>query len=510
MGRLGKVAGMAMALALAQVAAAAPVKTADGLLEGVRQGDVVVYRGVPFAAPPVGDLRWRPPEPVKAWSGVRKADAFAPGCIQPPSPPPSGSGPFSEDCLYLNVWRPAEAKGPLPVMLWFYGGGFASGSGGSDLFDASALARHGVMVVTFNYRLGALGFFAHPELTKESPHHASGNYGEMDAIAALRWIRRNAKVLGGDPTRVTLFGQSAGAIMISDLVASPEAKGLFSGVIGESSGSFSPVGSPVDGLKPLAAAEKLGADYAGSLGAPSLEALRKLPADKFLPAPDWARPIIDGWVIPGNVADVFAAGRQASVPTLVGANAQEANFPTVMPPVTAERWRANLEGNFKAFAPRLLAAYPFTTDEEAWHARLDFLGDLSARWETWTWARLQARTGKAPVYYYSFEQPEPLKDATLRQRLGAPHASELYFVFQNERDPRFDWTPPDRALAEQMAQYWTNFAKRGDPNGPGLPLWPRFTEEHQQLMRLKAEPVAADLTIGKRLELIDQFLASLH
>jgi para-nitrobenzyl esterase len=507
MTRFVTIAVIAAGLLWAQAAWAAPIRTADGLLEGVRQGDVLVYKGVPFAAPPLAELRWRPPQPATPWQGVRKADAFAPGCIQPEpaADSPGRGGTYSEDCLYLNVWRPARARGPLPVMVWFYGGGFFGGSAAWDLFDAAALARHGVMVVTFNYRLGALGFLAHPELTRESPNHASGNYGEMDAIAALKWIRRNAAALGGDPRLVTLFGQSAGAIMISDLLISPEARGLFSGAIGESGGSFFPEESQIGGPKSLASAEKLGAGYAASLGAPTLEALRKLPAEKLLASPPFARPIVDGWIVPSDAYKAFAEGRQTDVPMLVGSNAEEANFPTVQPPTTAAEVE-KLFGGFGPFAGEVRAAYPFHTDEEAWRARLDFLSDLGTRWQMWSWARLQARTGKAPVFYYAFEQPEPLKDADLRRRLGAPHASELYFVFQNERDPRFDWTSPDRALAEQMAQYWTNFAKRGDPNGPGLPPWPRFTAAAPKVMRLKSPPEASDPPHPGRFELIGRMI----
>jgi para-nitrobenzyl esterase len=511
MARIGVMAALCATLALASPAGAA-VRTSDGLLEGVRQGDVLVYEGVPFAAPPVGDLRWRPPQPVKPWSGVRKADAAGPGCVQTTPPPtsPGRGGAYSEDCLYLNVWRPAKASGPLPVMVWFYGGGFSGGSAAWDLFDASALARHGVMVITFNYRLGALGFLALPELTRESPHHASGNYGYMDAIAALKWVQRNAAALGGDPRRVTLFGQSAGAIMISDLVISPEARGLFSGAIGESGGDFSPPDTAVGGPKTLAPAEKLGADYAAKLGGPTLEALRKLPAERFLPSPPDARPIVDGWIVPTGAAEAFAAGRQTDVPMLIGVNTEEGNFPTVMPPITATQLRSNWDTYLKPFGPQLRAAYPFTTDEQAWRARLDFQSDLGVRWQAWTWTRLQARTGKAPVYSYRFAQPEPLKDRALRQRLGAPHASELFFVFQNDGGPTFEWTAEDRAVAEQMAEYWTNFAKRGDPNGPGLPVWPRFTETSPKVMRLDSHSEAIDLPNRPQLELIGQLIDHFH
>lgn len=507
--RLAMIAPIAAAALALHAPAPAAVRTSDGLLEGVRKGDVVAYEGVPFAAAPVSDLRWRPPQPVTPWPGVRNADAPGPGCIQDPSPPEVGGGPFSEDCLYLNVWRPAKAKGPLPVMVWFYGGGFRTGSAAWTLFDGAALARHGVMVVTFNYRLGALGWLAHPELSAESANKASGNYGLMDAIAALQWIRRNAAALGGDPRRVTLFGQSAGALMISDLVSSPQARGLFTGVIGESSGNFYPADSRIGGSQSLAVAEKAGAAYGASLGAPTIEALRKLPADKFLPAPPWARPIVDGWIVSSDAYVAFAAGRQADVPTLVGANAEELNFPSAMPPIQASKLEQDLKG-WGRFGAIIRAAYPFDTDEQAWRAQLDFYSDLANRWQVWTWARLQSQTGNAPVYYYRFEQPEPLKDKALRRRLGAPHASELYFVFQDDRDPRFDWTPADRALAEQMARYWTNFAKRGDPNGAGLPHWPRFSRDHPQMMRLKSQPSSQVPGDERRMDLIGQLIAFFH
>jgi para-nitrobenzyl esterase len=510
--------GLVRLLAAAAVALTAPagtaaraqtaaVHSADGLLEGVRQGDMIVYRGVPFGAPPVGELRWRPPQPVRPWTGVRKADAFGPGCIQPepPASSPGRGGTYSEDCLYLNVWRPAEAKGPLPVMVWIYGGGFTGGSAAWDLFDASNLARHGVMVVTFNYRVGALGFLAHPDLTRESPHHASGNYGYMDAIAALRWIQRNASALGGDPSRVTLFGQSAGGIMISDLQVSPEARGLFQRAIGESTGDLDPAGT-IPGPRTLAQVQPLGAEYARMLGAPTLEALRELPASAFLDGPPWARPIVDGWILPTDAYQAFTAGRQTDVPTLVGTNAQEPNFPAPLPPITAADLRKNWETYFKAHAAELEAAYPFTTDEEATRARLEFVGDLNARWGVWTWAMLQARTGRAPAFVYHFEQPEPLKDKALSKALGAPHASELFFVFQNDRMPDWDWKPDDRALADQMARYWTNFAKTGDPNGPGLPAWPSFTKRAPQVMRLKSPPQAEAEPIGARMDLIEQVI----
>ncbi len=507
---VSRLSAVMLALTCAGAAAAEPVRLDGGLAQGVRQGDVLVYKGLPFAAAPVGDLRWRPPGPVKAWSGVRKADAFGPGCIQTAPPPesPGRGGAFSEDCLYLNVWRPAKARGPLPVMVWVYGGGFSGGSAAWDLFDGAALARHGVMVVTFNYRLGALGFLAHPELTRESGHGASGDYGLMDVIAALKWVRRNAAALGGDPRRVNAFGQSAGSMLINDLLVSPEARGLMSGVIGESGAAMGPVDSPAPAaIASLAATEKAGADYAAKLGAPTLGDLRRLPPERFLPSPPWAQPIVDGWIMPASPHAAFAAGRQTDLPTLIGSNAQEANFPSLQPPAKVEAFRGFLSSSFGPYGPRLLQAYPFTTDDEAWRAKVDFLTDLGSRRQVWTWARLQAGGGKAPVFYYQFEQPEPLKDRALGLKFGAPHASEMLFVFQNERLPSWDWAAQDRRLAEQMAGYWTNFAKTGDPNGPGLPPWPRFTEAHPMVMRLKTDPAAGALPGMDRLRLIDEMIS---
>ena len=491
------------------IARAAPVRTDAGLLDGVPLGDIVVYKGVPFAAPPVGELRWRAPQPVIPWDGVRKADVFGPGCTQPlpPASSPGRGGSYSEDCLYLNVWRPAKARARLPVMVWFYGGGFSGGSAAWDLFDGAALARHGVMVVTVNYRLGVLGFLAHPELTRESGRGASGNYGLMDAIAALRWIRRNASAMGADPARVTVFGQSAGAMLISDLLVSPDARGLISGAIGESSGLFAPTDSRAPGdSASLAAAQKNGADFAASLGATTLAQLRSLPPEKFLPSPFWARPIVDGWIVPVSPSEAFAAGKQADVPMLLGNNAQEANFPTLQPPAHTKDFEAFLTSQFGPFGPRLVKAYPFTTDEDAWQAKVDFITDLAYRWQIWSWARLQARTGKAPVFYYQFEQPEPLKDKALGRRFGTPHGSEELFVFQNERLPEWGWTASDRTLADQMARYWTNFARTGDPNGPGLPRWPRFSDDRRKVMRLRTVPVAGELPGWSRLELIDEMI----
>jgi para-nitrobenzyl esterase len=490
-----------------------PVRLDTGLVQGVRQGEVIVYKGLPFAAPPTGELRWRPPQPAKRWTGVKVADADAPGCIQAPpeGPAPGRQGTYAEDCLYLNVWRPADAKGPLPVMVWFYGGGFTSGDAAWDLFDGSALARHGVMVVDFNYRLGALGFLALPELTRESGHNASGNYALMDAIAALRWVQRNAAALGGDPRRVTVFGQSAGAQIISALLVSPETRGLFARAIGESSALMTEADARAPGgIASLAKAEAAGAAFAAKLGAPTLAELRRLPAERFQASPPGTGPIVDGWIVPQAPRDAFAAGRQWDVPTLVGSNAQEVNFPAPFPDTTAAKFKAELATGWGPFGDRLFAAYPFATDEEAWRASVDLYTDLSARWQVWTWARLQARTGRAPVFYYHFEQREPLKDKALAAKVGTPHASEMMFLFQNERQPGWDWSPQDRAIADQMARYWTNFARTGDPNGPGLPAWPRFTEQGRQAMHLKTDPAAGPVPGWSRLELIDQMISTFH
>lgn len=500
------IAALAIILTMSGAASAAPVRTDAGLLEGVREGDLLVYKGVAFAAPPVGELRWRPPQPVEPWKGVRKADAFGPACMQAPGGG-TGGARISEDCLYLNIWRPAKASAPLPIMLFVHGGGFTSGYGGNTTLWGDNLARKGVIAVTVNYRLGPFGFLALPELSRESGK-GSGDYGVMDVVAALKWIKANARALGGDPGRITLFGESSGAEIVSLLLVSPQARGLFSRAIGDSNGLFAPFYRPQN-VVPLQAAEAYGAGWTKALGGPDPAALRRLPAEAVLKPPGQWPAVVDGDVVPEAPYDAFVAGRQTDVPTLVGNNATEGVFflgPN--PPVKAADWDKQLGQMMGDKADEARALYPARTDEEAYWARVHWGSDVGNFWHTWTWARLQSRTGHAPARMWRLEQPWPLADPEKRKLMGTPHVAELFYVLQHfdPSDKTMAWTDADRRLGQMMASYWTNFAKTGDPNGPGLPRWPVFHEDRQVLLRLKSKPELGTPEM-ERMRLIDAWEA---
>ncbi len=506
MGSIRLLAGLMLALVIGGPAAATPLRTDGGLLEGVSAGDLVVYKGVPFAAPPVGELRWRAPQAVRPWMGVRKGDAFGPACMQAAGGG-VGDAKISEDCLYLNIWRPAKASGPLPIMLFVHGGGFTSGYGANPLFWGDNLARNGVIVVTVNYRLGPFGFLALPGLSRESGH-GSGDYGVMDVIAALKWVKANAHALGGDSGRITLFGESSGSEIVSLLLVSPAARGLFSRAIGDSNGLFAPFYRP-QGVAPLKAAEQYGAGWSKPLGGPDPEALRRLPADAILKQPGQWPAVAGGAVAPEAPYDAFSAGHQSDVPTLVGNNAAEGVFfAAPNPPMKAADWAVQLTQMMGDKAAEARAVYPFRTDDEAYWSRVHVGADVGHVWHTWTWARLQSRTGHAPVHLWRLEQPWPAADPEKRRLMGTPHVADLFYVFKHfdPADSSMAWTDEDRRLGEMMASYWTNFAKTGNPNGPGLPAWPAFKEDRQVLLRLKGrpEPGAPDLA---RMQLIDAWMA---
>lgn len=478
-----------LALAGAQ-AVAATARTEAGQVGGMEARGVVAYEGVPFAAPPVGPLRWREPQPVRPWTGVRAATAFAPACPQlgvsmPGEPEPK----TSEDCLYLNVWAPAtRAKARAPVMVFIPGGGYTNGATSLPLYWGDRLAKRGVVVVTVAYRLGVLGFLAHPDLTAESPRHSSGNYGLMDQAAALGWVKRNIAAFGGDPGRVTIFGQSAGAMSVSMLMTSPLAKGLFQGAIGESGGLFEPLQlSPSYGL---ATAEHDGEAYAKSVGAASLAELRALPADKLLRGAAYrvAHPVVEPYALPRSPYDAFAAGLQAKVPVLVGWNAEEPRSLIDVSGVRAATFTQDIRNAFGPLPSALMDAYPYTDDVQARQARVDFERDLRFAWDDWAWARLQARAGPS-AYAYRFERRPPFPAGSVRASWGASHFAELWYVFDHLDQETWAWTPADRRLADAMAGYWVNFAKRGDPNGAGLPTWPRFQATDGVVLRLD-DPIA--------------------
>jgi len=477
-------------------------QTANGVLEGVvsPDGKVRTFKGIPYAAPPVGPLRWKAPQPVSSWTGVRKAVDYAPRAMQGRIYDDmifNDKGP-SEDCLYLNLWMPENSsKSKLPVMVWIHGGGFVAGSSSEPRQDAGNLSKKGVMVVSFNYRMGVFGFFSHPELTEESGHYASGNYGLLDQVAALQWIKNNIATFGGDPDNVTIFGESAGSSSVCALMASPLAQGLFHRAIGESGAFFSPT-SP---LKQRVEAEQAGVNFAkSSFGTGSLEAMRAMPAQKILNAAlkepkGYFSPDIDGYFLTADCSSIYTAGNQSHVPLLAGWNKDEGKpesfFASDKPTVKSYVSHANTRFNNNAEA--FLKLYPATTDEEAKRAARDFAGDQSTAYADWKWLELQLKTGASPVFRYEFDQTLPLPaDAKPDTDPLAPHASEIEFVFRVLSSRNLPWRAEDYEVSELISSYWTNFAKTGDPNGPGLPQWPAYSErDGYQTMHLgiKSGPV---------------------
>jgi para-nitrobenzyl esterase len=507
---------MRLALLIATIAgglcfaqAPAPVKVEGGLLQGAAEDGLTVYRGIPFAAPPAGDLRWRAPQPAAKWEGAREAVKFAPSCVQGGGRggPPQGS----EDCLYLNVWTPAKsARDRVPVLVWIYGGGFSGGATSIPTYSGDRLAKKGVVLVSIAYRVGQLGFLAHPDLSAESGNRVSGNYGLLDMIAGLQWIQKNIAAFGGDPRRVTIFGESAGGIAVSMLCASPLAKGLFHGAISQSGGSFGPprpTTFPGENLKRLPDAERSGAAYTQSAGWSSIAAGRKLPADK-LPAGgrgmggSW--PIIDGWAIPDDQHKLYEAKRQNDAPILVGYNSDEgASF---SPPRTSEDYIAAVKTRYGPFAERLLKAYPAGAGTPPKTAR-DLTRDAAFGWHTWIWARLQAKTGKSKVYYYYFDQHPEYPPGSPRAGYGSGHGVDVPFVFQHLNPSSPQATESDGAISEALATYWTNFAKRGDPNGKDVPAWPAFSDANPVVMHFAKTPHTGPVPSADALKALDAYFA---
>jgi para-nitrobenzyl esterase len=463
------------------------VQTDSGLVEGVQEDAAVVFKGIPFAAPPVGDRRWRPPQAPSPWTGVRKADRFSPVCVQngsyPPDAPPE---PVSEDCLYLNVWVPiAEKREKLAVMVWIYGGGLQNGSASTSLYAGDKLARKGVILVTANYRLGVFGFLAHPDLTSESEHHSSGNYGLLDQIAALSWVHRNIAAFGGDPDRVTVFGQSSGSISISALATSPLAKGLFQRAIGESGGLFEPLDLAV-GFK-LPGAEQEGKSFASRAGATTLAALRRRPATELMKTPFDAHLIVDGFALAQPPYDAYRKGQQNDVALLLGSNADEGQTFIADRTITVENFTRELDRDFPDGLVRLIGPQPGTTDSQARASAAAFERDMRFRWDMWTWARLGMNAGRRKVFFYQFSRVPPYRAGDKYFGWGASHGMEIPYVFDHLDQQALPWTIQDRRLASAMSSYWTNFAKFGDPNGSGQPFWPEVTSSSQQVMQLGAE-----------------------
>jgi para-nitrobenzyl esterase len=473
-------------LGLAAFAHAGPltVRTEQGIVHGktIEDGKVEAYLGLPYAAPPVSSLRWEPPAPPATWKGLRDATQFAHRCEQWQIWADYlflDEGP-SEDCLYLNVYVPAGTKpsSKLPVMFWIHGGGYTAGAGSEPRYTNSGLVSRGVILVTINYRLGVFGFLATEELAKEGEGHA-GNYGLMDMVAALRWVKANIGGFGGDAGNVTIFGESAGAFAVSSLMAAPDARGLFARAIGESGAAFGNV-LFMPTLDKRASRDQKWAD---SLGAKDLAALRALSAEKVIEAASkqpvgWFSPVVDGRFLPQSVPETYAAGKQAHVPTIIGWNRDE-RAGTLSKGMTAEKWKAYAAEHYPKEVEKFLAAFPGNSDEGAVHSADAFTTEGFIALGAWQWAEAQSRTGGAPVYRYQFELPATPSEMHPEGKY-AFHSDELEYVFGTLDVRRgASWRPEDRALSEKMMDYWTNFARSGDPNSKGLPQWPRYDTEKQ-------------------------------
>jgi para-nitrobenzyl esterase len=456
---------------------------------------------VPFAQPPTGELRWKEPQPVKNWTGVRKATQFGPRCMQASIFGDMGfrANGMNEDCLYLNVWTPEKSgKEKLPVLVYFYGGGFVAGDGSEPRYDGESMATKGIVSVTVNYRLGVFGFLAHPELTKESPHGASGNYALLDQYEALRWVQKNISAFGGDPKRVTIAGESAGSISVSALMASPLSKNLIAGAIGESGSILATLGAI-----PLAQAEQNGAKFVTSLGAKSLAELRALDTQKiFEPATAGGFAsigrfsiTIDGYFFPEAPSAIFATGRQAHVPLLVGWNSEEMTGQLILQgkPPTTENFQNAVKTLYGARADEALKLYSGSNAEEIMDAATALAGDRFIGYSTWKWADLHLKSGSSPVYRYFYARPRPAMKASMGNAApglaggvvknstappqpparGAVHSAEIEYALGNlSLNNVYEWTTDDFKVSKIMQGYFANFIKNLNPNGPGLPEWP--------------------------------------
>jgi para-nitrobenzyl esterase len=497
------------------------IRVEGGLISGTAADGVRSFKGIPFAAPPVGELRWKPPQPVVAWEGVRACHACGPDC--PQAPYPQGSLFYSpprqqsEDCLYLNVWTAGKAGDQRPVMVWIHGGALTRGSGATRTYDGTNFARKGVVLVTINYRLGPLGYLAHPELTEEhnlvaeSPQRSSGNYGVLDQIAALKWVQKNIAAFGGDPARVTIFGESAGSWSVNALVASPLAKGLFHRAIGQSGGSFGPMTYLKEDRSGRPAAEKIGAAFAKAAGADSLKALRALPAEKIIEVfnndPEGRKfrtaPNVDGWALPDEIRQIFASGKQNDVPVIVGSNANEMTSLTVPAtvPKTLAEYRKRVEAQYGESIKEFDAVYPAKSEAEIAAAYLGSLRDATFTLPMRTWARMTA-TGRAKAYLYFFSRVPPNPNSAY---LGAYHAAEIAYVFNNLNRQNAMLQPADYKLAEMMTSYWVNFAVTGDPNGKGLPQWTPYSRAAEPYLDFGDTVQLRHHLLKAQLDFIEQF-----
>jgi para-nitrobenzyl esterase len=498
------IAGMICGLSVAASADSLTVKTAQGKAHGktIRDGKVRAFLGLPYAAPPVGELRWKAPEPALKWKGTRDASNYGARCIQGHAYSDmvfQDSGE-NEDCLFLNVFTPGDAakNSKLPVMFWIHGGGYSGGSASEPRHNGDFLPLKGVVLVTINYRLGVFGFLATTDLAKEA-NGTAGNYGLMDMVAALHWVHDNIAKFGGDPGNVTIFGESAGSFAVSTLMAAAPARGLFQKAIGESGGAFSnvlPMGT-------LEAREARDQSWVDSLNATNLAGLRALPASTIFDAasqkgaPKFS-PVVDGRLLTEPVPATYAAGKQAHVPLLAGWNRDE--NPALAGEMTAEKWKAMAAELFGDHADEFLAYFPADSDAQAVRSAIDYGSDTFIAFGTWKWIDAQVKTGDAPVYRYHFELAAPPSE--FHPGSYAFHSDDIEYVFGTlDTRPGAVWGPEDRKLSDEMMDYWTNFAKTGDPNGPGLPEWPRFDKDGS-VQHLDSEITAGPDTTHARYEFL--------
>jgi para-nitrobenzyl esterase len=496
------------------------VKVDGGTLAGTVDRGTAVFKGIPYAAPPVGNWRWKPPRSVRPWAGVRDATRLGAECPQPQYPAASiylrPLQPQSEDCLFLNIWTPAleaadSSVDRRPVLVWIHGGALTRGSGISDIRDGVPLARKGVVLVSINYRLGPLGYLAHPELSAESPQRSSGNYGVLDQIAALAWVHNNIAAFGGDPALVTIAGESAGSWSVNTLMASRLAKGLFTRAIGQSGGRFSrtPHLSVDHGSQP--SAERVGLALAHSLGARSLAELRRVPAATLVAASGFrTQENVDGWVLPDEIRGIFARRQQINVPVIVGSNADEMTpfGDAGLVPASEDEFRARLARQYGEMASAFDAAYGVESDRDIARASLDAARDTTFSSHMRHWARATVDAGsRAYLYYFSYAPPGPRA-----AELKAYHAAEIPYVFDvipstDPREAEYAYTAVDRRLADAMSRYWINFVANGDPNGPGLPTWPPYDRQTEPYLEFGATIAPGTHLLKAQLDFLERALA---
>ena len=489
------------------------VQTRDGKVQGSIQNGVATFKGVPFAQPPVGDLRLKPPLPPKSWSGIRKADSFSAGCIQhkdisrgPWTQEYMLQGPTSEDCLYLNVWAPAKFKGRnLPVYVWFHGGGYNEGAGSIDVYDGANLASRGLVVVTVNYRLGALGFLALSQLSAESPHHVSGNYGFLDGVAALQWVKDNISAFGGDPAKVTIGGQSAGSGMVHNLCSSPLAQGLFRAAVAESGTSLT------SRMKALADAEKDGLDFVRSKKVSSVEELRKLPAEDFVPSPGSPRmlrfsPIVDGWSIPDVPLAAIESGNANDVPLLTGMQADEGsgNAPQTYGKIPAAEWHQQVQKLYGNLATRFEQLYPSQDDAAASIAEKQSARERGEA-SMYLWCAKATENQNSKIYTYYFNRATPWPE---HPEFGAHHTGEVIYMFSNLNKLPRPYTEDDRKVAATASGYLVNYVSTADPNGTGLPKWDAFTANPPQTLEISPTTAMRPLMSPEKLAFWKEYFHS--